>query len=154
MPTKTTRPSVKKTAPRAAAKKITRVAKAATPASKAATPATKAVLAAKASVPPRPAAKATAGKTVFNIEGSTSGLRISILNHLKFTLARDIRTARPRDWWLCLSYAVRDRMLERFITTQGEHNRRNVRRVYYFSLEYLMGRLLRDALHNTGLYAS
>jgi glycogen phosphorylase len=88
----------------------------------------------------------------FSIEGSTSGLKFSILNHLKFTLARDIRTARSRDWWLCLCLATRDRMLERFITTQGAHNRRNVRRVYYLSLEYLLGRLLQDALHNTGLY--
>ncbi|HTB62014.1 MAG TPA: glycogen/starch/alpha-glucan phosphorylase, partial [Opitutales bacterium] len=88
----------------------------------------------------------------FSVEASTHGLKISILNHLKFSLARDIRTARPRDWWLCLCLAVRDRILERFITTQGTHNRRNVRRVYYLSLEYLMGRLLRDTLHNTGLY--
>lgn len=152
MPTKTTRPSVKKTAPRVAAKKPARVTKPATPASKAAARSPKAIPAPKAVVPSRLAAPVAKGGTVFNIEGSTSGLRISILNHLKFTLARDIRTAKPRDWWLCLCYAVRDRMLERFITTQGEHNRRNVRRVYYFSLEYLMGRLLRDALHNTGLH--
>ncbi len=99
-----------------------------------------------------PATAAAPGRTKFCIEVNVAGLKTSILNHLKFTLARDIRTARPRDWWLCLSLTVRDRMLERFITTQGEHNRRNVRRVYYLSLEYLMGRLLRDALHNTGLY--
>jgi glycogen phosphorylase len=107
---------------------------------------------------PRPTTAATAGAATteegpkFSVEGSTHGLKISILNHLKFSLARDIRTARPRDWWLCLCLSVRDRILERFITTQGTHNRHNVRRVYYLSLEYLMGRLLRDALHNTGLY--
>ena len=101
-------------------------------------------------VAPRPAT--ASDNTEFSVEGSTNGLKISILNHLKFTLARDIRGARPRDWWLCLCLSVRDRILERFITTQATHNRRNVRRVYYLSLEYLMGRLLRDALHNTGLY--
>jgi len=48
--------------------------------------------------------------------------------------------------------AVRDRILSRFILTQGVHNEGNVRRVYYLSLEYLMGRLLEANLHNTGLY--
>jgi len=100
----------------------------------------------------QPFAVGGSGRTKFDIEANVAGLKTSMLNHLKFTLARDIRTARPRDWWLCLSLTVRDRMLERFITTQGTHNRQNVRRVYYLSLEYLMGRLLRDALHNTGLY--
>jgi len=99
-----------------------------------------------------PATVGTPKRTEFCIAANVAGLKTSILNHLKFTLARDFRSARPRDWWLCLSLTVRDRMLERFITTQGTHNRRNVRRVYYLSLEYLMGRLLRDALHNTGLY--
>ncbi len=106
----------------------------------------------KAAPAPAPAAAAT--PTAFRIDSSTQGLKISILNHLKFSLARDVRSARPRDWWLCLCLAVRDRILERFITTQGEHNRRNVRRVYYLSLEYLMGRLLKDSLTNTGLYES
>jgi len=99
-----------------------------------------------------PTASGPVGRTEFSVEGSTNGLKISMLNHLKFTLARDIRSARPRDWWLCLCLSVRDRILERFITTQGTHNRKNVRRVYYLSLEYLMGRLLKDALNNTGLY--
>lgn len=98
----------------------------------------------------RPVTAATK-PTEFCIDGSTEGLKISILNHLKFSLARDVRSARPRDWWLCLCLSVRDRILQRFITTQGEHNRRNVRRVYYLSLEYLMGRLLKDSLTNTGL---
>jgi starch phosphorylase len=48
--------------------------------------------------------------------------------------------------------AVRDCILERFIATQGVHNDGNVRRVYYLSLEYLIGRLLESNLHNTGLY--
>ena len=48
--------------------------------------------------------------------------------------------------------AVRDHILEGFIATMGVHNQKNVRRVYYLSLEYLMGRLLESNLHNTGLY--
>ena len=79
-------------------------------------------------------------------------IKQAILHHLKHTLARDSGTATVRDWWISTAMAVRDCILERFIATQGVHNEGNVRRVYYLSLEYLMGRLLESNLHNTGLY--
>lgn len=88
----------------------------------------------------------------FNIDGNFKGIKTSILNHLKYTLARDTKTAHNRDWWLAICYAVRDRMLERYIKTQYVHHSDKVKRVYYLSLEYMMGRLLRDSLFNTGLY--
>ena len=79
-------------------------------------------------------------------------LQKQIRSHLTYTLARDPHTATPRDWWIATAMAVRDHILERFIQTMGVHNQQNVRRVYYLSLEYLMGRLLVSNLHNTGLY--
>ena len=87
----------------------------------------------------------------FNLESTCMGMQASILNHLKYTLARDTVTARPRDWLFSTSLAVRDRILERFIATMAVHNRENARRVYYLSLEYMMGRLLLSNLVNTGL---
>jgi len=87
----------------------------------------------------------------FNTEDSVEGLKTSILNHLKYTLARDTMTATTRDWWLSTCMAVRDRILERMIATQETHYQEDVRRVYYLSLEYLMGRLLNNNLFNTGL---
>ena len=50
--------------------------------------------------------------------------------------------------------AARDRILQRFMRTMEKHNNSNVRRVYYLSLEYLMGRLLSNNLHNAGLYST
>ena len=82
----------------------------------------------------------------------TEAIKQAILHHLKHTLARDPGTATVRDWWISTAMVVRDCILERFIATQGVHNERNVRRMYYFSLEYLMGRLLVSNLYNTGLY--
>jgi starch phosphorylase len=79
-------------------------------------------------------------------------IKQAILDHLKHTLARDPGTATVRDWWISTAMAVRDSILSRFILTQGVHNEGNARRVYYLSLEYLMGRLLEANLHNTGLY--
>jgi starch phosphorylase len=86
-------------------------------------------------------------------ESRSDVLRTQILRHLTFTLARDPRTATTRDWWISTAMAVRDHILEGFIGTMGVHNEKNVRRVYYLSLEYLMGRLLESNVHNTGLYA-
>ncbi|WP_237702397.1 glycogen/starch/alpha-glucan phosphorylase [Opitutus terrae] len=78
-------------------------------------------------------------------------LRALILRHLTSTLARHPGAATPRDWWIATALAARDRIHERMIETQAVHNIENVRRVYYFSLEYLMGRLFESNLLATGL---
>jgi len=78
--------------------------------------------------------------------------RSLILRHLTSTLGRDAGSATARDWWIATALAVRDHIHERMIATQGVHNAKNVRRVYYFSLEYLMGRLFGNNLLATGLF--
>ncbi len=99
----------------------------------------------KTSVPATPAFNFSVGNTAPEIQRSIS-------NHLRYTLARDPTTATRRDWWTCTALAVRDRILERMIRTQAAHNDHNVKRVYYLSLEYLMGRLLTNNLINAGIY--
>jgi starch phosphorylase len=79
-------------------------------------------------------------------------LRSLIQRHLVSTLARYPSTATPRDWWVATALAVRDTIHERMIATQAVHNAQNVRRIYYFSLEYLMGRLFGNNLLATGLF--
>ena len=83
---------------------------------------------------------------------SKDEMKESILSHLEKTLARDTSTATRRDWWIATSKAVQDRILTRFIDTMGVHNEKNVRRVYYLSLEYLMGRLFRNNIFNAGVF--
>jgi len=78
-------------------------------------------------------------------------LRSLIKRHLISTLARHEGSATPRDWWVATALAVRDTIHERMIATQAVHNAQNVRRIYYFSLEYLMGRLFGNNLLATGL---
>ncbi|MFW5739209.1 MAG: glycogen/starch/alpha-glucan phosphorylase [Myxococcota bacterium] len=88
----------------------------------------------------------------FHITDDTAGMRRSIENHLRFTLARDAKTATRQDWYLATAYAVRDRLMERYIATMESHVEANARRVYYLSLEYLMGRMLHNNLYNMGLF--
>lgn len=79
-------------------------------------------------------------------------MKDSILEHLRLTLAHDPAIATKRDWWTCISLAVRDRLVDNMIETQATHFNKQTRRVYYLSLEYLMGRMLVNNLHNTGVY--
>tara|TARA_B100001093_G_scaffold133428_1_gene126119 strand:- start:4682 stop:7150 length:2469 start_codon:yes stop_codon:yes gene_type:complete len=74
-------------------------------------------------------------------------LRILIRNQ-----AHSPESATPGDWWRAVSLAVRGRMLETATSQHRSHRENNVRRVYYLSLEYLMGRLLENNLVNLGLY--
>jgi starch phosphorylase len=78
-------------------------------------------------------------------------MRSLIQRHLVSTLARHTGSASPHDWWVATVLALRDTIHERMIATQGVHNAQNVRRVYYFSLEYLMGRLFASNLLAAGL---
>ena len=79
-------------------------------------------------------------------------LREAILEHLKLTLAHDPSQATLHDWWHCLSLAVRDRLVTDMIKTQATHFSKKTRRVYYLSMEYLMGRMLINNIRNVGIY--
>ncbi len=81
-------------------------------------------------------------------EMSAPGLRKNFERHLRRTLARDRYTATDRDRYYALALAVRDRLIERWIATQQTHHKQNVKRVYYLSLEFLIGRLLGNNVIN------
>jgi starch phosphorylase len=98
------------------------------------------------------AAKSGAKAIRFEVDNSKDSMKTSILNHLLYTLARHPESATHDEWWTATCSAVRDRLLERFMKTQAVHNGKKVRRAYYLSLEYLMGRLLVNNLHNAGLF--
>lgn len=84
---------------------------------------------------------------------ASASLGESIERHLRLTLARHLKNASSREIWMATCYAVRDRIVDRFIRTQEKHSEAKTRRVYYLSLEYLMGRLLNSNLCNSGVLA-
>src|SRR4051812_47573867 len=81
-----------------------------------------------------------------------TGLKSLIQTHLKFSLARDAGTASKRDWWLATSKAVQSIIIERMMETQAVHHKKNAKRVYYLSLEFLMGRLFSNSLYSAGVF--
>ena len=78
-------------------------------------------------------------------------LRRAIVNRLTYTVGKDGYTATDRDWLHTLCYAVRDRMIERWMETQRSYYQTDSKRVYYLSLEFLIGRTLYNALLNMQL---
>jgi starch phosphorylase len=83
---------------------------------------------------------------------STESLKVSITNHLRFTLGAYVQSASENDWWVATCLAVRDRVMDLSTKSRSLHRQEGVRRVHYLSLEYLMGRLLENNLRNSGLY--
>jgi starch phosphorylase len=106
----------------------------------------------KAASPKTTSAKTKEKAYRFEIGDSKESIQVSILNHLQYTLARHPASATADEWWTATCSAIRDRLLDRFMKTQAVHHEKKVRRVYYLSLEYLMGRLLVNNLHNCGLF--
>ena len=75
-----------------------------------------------------------------------------MFEHIPYTLAELPRHV-DSEWepFVSLALAVRDRMVERWIRTQDAYYDQDVKRVYYMSLEFLMGRTLGNSLVNMGL---
>jgi len=78
-------------------------------------------------------------------------IRKDFENHLKYTLAKDKYTCTEYDRYFALSMAVRDRLVERWIRTSQTYYHQDVKRVYYLSMEYLMGRALANNVINLGI---
>jgi starch phosphorylase len=79
-------------------------------------------------------------------------LKDAILSHLHFTLAKDKYTATKRDIFLAVAYAIRDQMVGRWIKTQQKYYDVDVKRIYYLSMEFLIGKTLENSLINLGLF--
>ncbi|MCU0223522.1 MAG: glycogen/starch/alpha-glucan phosphorylase [Acidobacteria bacterium] len=74
----------------------------------------------------------------------------AILDHVEFTQGRPPRIATPHDWYMAAAFAVRDRLLQRWIATIDTLRRREVKVVSYLSAEFLMGPHLGNNLVNLG----
>jgi glycogen phosphorylase len=93
----------------------------------------------------------TEPRTNGDAQMSAESLKKDFEHHLRRTLAKDRYTATDRDRYYALALAVRDRLIERWIATQQTHHKKNVKRLYYLSLEFLIGRLLGNNVINLNL---
>ncbi|MCY1125630.1 glycogen/starch/alpha-glucan phosphorylase [Frigidibacter sp. RF13] len=84
--------------------------------------------------------------------GSTEALKTDILRHLTFTLGKDADHAAAYDWRLAISFTLRDRLVEPWFRATRRTWAEDRKRVYYLSMEFLIGRILKDAAINIGLW--
>jgi starch phosphorylase len=79
-----------------------------------------------------------------------AGWRRSLSNHLVYSIGKDPITATDRDWFYTAATAVRERLIERWMETMRSYYRADTKRVYYLSMEFLMGRTLMNSVLNMG----
>jgi starch phosphorylase len=80
-----------------------------------------------------------------------AALQKEVLARLTDTVAKDRASASPRDWFIATALATRDRVVRGWLDSTKRNYEEDRRRVYYLSLEFLIGRLLTDTLTNLGL---
>lgn len=83
---------------------------------------------------------------------TVEAIKKSIVYKLIFLIGRSPREASQRDWLNATLHAVRDLVTEGWITTARQTRAEDARRVYYLSMEFLIGRTLSNAMIAEGIY--
>lgn len=84
-------------------------------------------------------------------EPTPEHFRWSLLNHLQYSVGKSPQHASKFDWRIALSYAIRDRAVNPWFSSTRRTYAEDRKRVYYLSMEFLIGRLLEDMTINLGL---
>lgn len=80
-----------------------------------------------------------------------ASVKNALAERLTYTVGKDFITATDRDWFFSVAYVVRDHLIDRWLETMRGYYDNDVKRVYYLSMEFLMGRSLMNSLHNLEL---
>jgi glucan phosphorylase len=84
-------------------------------------------------------------------DGKSQELDARIVGALRHRVGKNERAAKPHDWYNAAVLALRDDIIDNWFASTSRAHEAGAKRVYYLSLEFLIGRLLRDALSNLGV---
>jgi starch phosphorylase len=84
-------------------------------------------------------------------DAEVAAFRAAVLEKLTYAVGKDPDHAFDHDWFEAIALAARDHMVEHWMDHTRQIYRKGQKRVYYLSLEFLIGRLLYDSLSNLGL---
>ena len=86
-----------------------------------------------------------------NSASPTEILREDLARHIRYTLVRQQDNLTPVELLIPVSLAVRDQLVDRMLQTEERYRQADVKRVYYLSMEFLMGRIMGDTAVNLRL---
>jgi glycogen phosphorylase len=94
------------------------------------------------------------GKTVVMqpVQSNVKNIKECIINHLMSFQGRDPERSGAPDVYKALAYTMRDLMVQKWISTQKTFYAKEKKRVYYLSLEFLIGRSLGNSMTNLGIF--
>jgi glycogen phosphorylase len=78
-------------------------------------------------------------------------IKQALQNHLVFSCFKIEKVATPRDWYHATAHTVRDQVVERWVRTSSAYYDQDPKRIYYLSLEFLIGRMMSNAALNLGV---
>ena len=81
-----------------------------------------------------------------------AAFKAEVINNVKTLYRRDIDEATPQMIYQAVAYAVKDDIIDRWIATHKVYKKQNVKKVYYLSMEFLIGRLLGNNILSLGYY--
>lgn len=84
-------------------------------------------------------------------DAQVAAFRTAVLEKLTYAVGKDPEHAFDHDWFEAIALAARDHMVDHWMDHTRQIYRKSQKRVYYLSLEFLIGRLLYDSLSNLGL---
>jgi starch phosphorylase len=87
-----------------------------------------------------------------HLSNDTKSLKRAIANKLVYSVGKDPASAQPEDWLNATALTVRDRLVERWMETTRAQYAQDAKRVYYLSMEFLIGRTFTNALLALGVY--
>lgn len=86
------------------------------------------------------------------LDDDVESIKYSLASHLLYSVGKEPVNATARDWFMAAAYTVRDRLSERWMPTLNRYYAEETKRVYYLSMEFLIGRTLSNSMVNLGIY--
>jgi len=86
------------------------------------------------------------------LDDDVESIKYSLSSHLLYTVGKEPVNATARDWFMAAAHTVRDRVTEHWMPTLNRYYQEDSKRVYYLSMEFLIGRTLVNSLINLGIY--
>jgi len=93
--------------------------------------------------------QAAAEETIITTE--TTPIAQALQNHVIFSTGKTGSSVTMRDWYAATALTVRDHVIERWVTTRNVYCEKDPKRVFYLSLEFLIGRMMSNAALNIGI---